>query len=348
MFDHKHYVPILKGKRAEFPALGGLKSKDMITPLLEGVPSSWREIPKRMAETAGWPNDSPYFLDLIFMDDPDDAEDADETHPVRVSFASVAERNQSAIPVTGLGRSPGYQSAARQVVSEQDRGLAIRLTVDDLEDSDNLDEAIGAVTDFFGLKRSKIDLILDHASVAAQSGSSVAQMYRANIELIPNLNDWRTLTVASSAFPLSLTPLERGVWNVARRTDWRGWMRLVTGQRQPPRLPSFGDYAIAHPELPPEGRATILAQLRYATPDSWLIWKGRNVFKDPDGFGQFFAICADMIQREEYRGAEFSAGDAEIYAKATTRDSPGSAETWRKIGTNHHLETVLDQIANLP
>jgi hypothetical protein len=38
-FDHRHYVPILKGKRAEFPALGALESKQALTPLIEAVPS---------------------------------------------------------------------------------------------------------------------------------------------------------------------------------------------------------------------------------------------------------------------------------------------------------------------
>lgn len=57
MFNHKHYVPILKGKRAEFPALGSLHSKDRITPLMEAVPSkSATQIPQGMA--AQWPQDN--------------------------------------------------------------------------------------------------------------------------------------------------------------------------------------------------------------------------------------------------------------------------------------------------
>ena len=38
MFAHKHYVPILKGKMAEFPALRLLRSRASITPLVEAVP----------------------------------------------------------------------------------------------------------------------------------------------------------------------------------------------------------------------------------------------------------------------------------------------------------------------
>ena len=34
MFSHKHYVPVLKGKRAEFPALSALHSQAGITPLM--------------------------------------------------------------------------------------------------------------------------------------------------------------------------------------------------------------------------------------------------------------------------------------------------------------------------
>ena len=37
-FDHNFYVPILKGKRGEFPALAAVKQKQMVRPLLEAVP----------------------------------------------------------------------------------------------------------------------------------------------------------------------------------------------------------------------------------------------------------------------------------------------------------------------
>ncbi|MGI0086305.1 MAG: beta family protein, partial [Nitrososphaerales archaeon] len=87
---------------------------------------------------------------------------------------------------------------------------------------------------------------------------------------------------------------------------------------------------------------------RYATQEDWLIWKGANVFKDPDGYGQFLDICRDLITKAEYSGPDFSWGDAEIFEKATNGGSPGNAETWRRIGTNHHIEMVLAQIASLP
>jgi len=323
-----------------------LHSKDRITPLMEAVPSKpATQIPQGMA--AQWPIDSPYFIDFLFFDDLEDNPQP-ENHPLRLCFADVAARHQFAIPVTGLSRSPSYQTAVRYVATQQNRGLLLRLISDDFEDVDDLEATLDGIPAVFGVERNEIDLLIDLGSVLNVSAGTVAQMYRADIDLIPNLDEWRTLTVASSAFPLGLTPLVRDQWNPSPRVDWRGWRQLVTGAKRPSRLPAYGDYTIAHPNLPPEGRATILAQLRYATPDTWIIWKGRNVFTDPNGFDQFFAICANLVGRAEYRGADFSWGDAEISQKAANAGSSGNAETWRKIGTNHHIETVLEQIANLP
>jgi hypothetical protein len=292
-FTYKHYVPILKGKRAEFPALGALESKDHLTPLMEAVPSKDpEEVPRRMS--SNWPDDCAYFIDLVFFDDPDDVTTpAAANHPVRRCFAEASQQNQTAIPVTGLSRSPGYQSGIQQVVAEQDNGFALRLVTDDFEDADELEAGLEAIVTYIGVDRDETDLIVDIGSVVNSSAGAVAQTHRANIDLIPNLDDWRTLTVAASAFPLGLAPLLRDQWNVVNRNDWRGWRLLVTGTRPPRRLPAFADYAMAHPNLPPEGRATILAQLRYAVADSWWIWKGRNVFTD--GFDQFYDICEDLI-----------------------------------------------------
>lgn len=347
MFGHKHYVPVLKGKRAEFPALQELRSNESITPLFEAVPTSEPEyVPKRMS--AFWPSDKPYFIDLLFLDDEEMDESEASSHPLLACFKEVVEKNQAAIPVTGTGRSPAYQSATKEIVREHGRGCAIRILLDDFEDEDELVESINALLELFEIQKGDIDLIVDADTVAEMRTGTVAQLQRANLLLLPNINDWRTLTVVAGAFPLGIGPLTRDIWNTNPRTDWLGWNQVVSRPRGLSRIPTYGDYTIAHPNLPPTGRATILGQLRYTTRTDFLIWKGHNVYTHPSGFRQFNERCKDLIQRPEYCDQNFSWADSEIYAKATTDDSPGNAETWRRIGVNHHIETVMDQIANLP
>ncbi len=350
MPEHKNYVPVLKGKRAEFPALAAVHDKTDITPLFEAVPTSPpQEVPRRMSGPGVWSGDAKYYIDLLFLDDPDDeTSPAPHDHPLIQCFAEVAAKGQHAVPVAAFARSLTYLDATKQVVEQQEKGVALRLSPDDFEDDSELVDALNAWRDFIELDAGQIDIIIDAGSVAGSSTATVAQNHRSWIEMLPDLDDWRTLTAVSGAFPLGLADLDRDDWNVESRHDWRGWRQLVTGTRPPERLPAFGDYTIAHPNLPPTGRATILAQLRYTALNNWIIWKGGNVHKHPDGFGQFLSICADVINRPEFRGASFSWGDREIYSKATAGGSCGNPEKWRQIATNHHIETVLEQIANLP
>lgn len=346
MFDYKHYVPILKGKRGEFPSLKAIKRKSGISPLLEAIPNlSFDFIAKSMARS--WPKDNPFFADFLYCSDAPEQLGTTRAHPMTQCFRVMAAAGQSAIPVTGTGRSPEYQAAVRSIIKSQKRGVAIRLSPLDF-DGENLNAALAAIVKYLEINRTNVDIIIDLESVASVKSASVTAMHRANLSLLPHIADWRTLTVASAAFPKSLAPLTKDTWNSAPRSDWLGWRSLFSRSDKPSRIPSYGDYAIAHPGLPPQGRATILAQLRYTTPDTFLIWKGHDVFKHGRKFAQFYDICRSMVSRPECRPATFSLGDSEIHEKAASRGSSGNAETWRKIGVNHHVETVLDQIANLP
>jgi hypothetical protein len=347
MSGHKHYVPILKGKRAEFPAVAQLKSTANITPLFEAIPSQAADVVPRQVSKSGWPTGDPYFVDLLFFDVKGGAPNAAPLGAVVACLNAAKANGQCAIPVTGTGRSPAYQKAVKKF-SDAQKGVAIRLIPEDFEDEGDLATALGSLAQFLGLTPSSLDLIVDLGSVADQNAAVIAQLHRANLGIIPTISAWRSLTVVAGAFPMSLAPMTRNAWNRPPRIDWQAWLKLISGTRKPDRLPAYGDYAIAHPGLPPVGQATILAQLRYSILNEFMIWKGKNAIKTPNGFAQFLSVCKDLVGRPEFRGAAFSVGDQEIQGKATNGGSPGNAETWRKIGTNHHIETVLDQIANLP
>jgi len=187
-----------------------------------------------------------YFVDLLFFDDEGAAFGDPPNQAVLDCIGAAANKGHAAIPVTGTGRSPAYQAAIRQL-GDPNSGVAIRLVPEDFEDEAELGNALAALSEFLGLKRSSLDLIVDLGSVADQKPPIITQIHRANLDLIPNIGAWRTLTVTSGAFPLGLAPLTRNIWNRVQRADWQAWLALISGTRRPRRLPSYGDYAIAHP-----------------------------------------------------------------------------------------------------
>jgi len=87
MFDHKHYVPILKGKQGELNAIEetATELRDRLTPLIEVPPISWKyienerepvpaksidahvaDVAERLAEAVG--SKSQIFVDGFYVD----------------------------------------------------------------------------------------------------------------------------------------------------------------------------------------------------------------------------------------------------------------------------------------
>jgi hypothetical protein len=167
------------------------------------------------------------------------------------------------------------------------------------------------------------------------------------IQAIPRVSEWRSFIVAATSFPPNLTGLPPSDSSLLDRTEWRLWLDLWRRRRELPRRATFGDYTISHPE-PAEVDYRVMrpsASIRYTTEEDWLVLKGRNL-RD-NGFGQFYEVCRDLIQRQEYSGARFSWGDTHIYECANERTGPGNLTTWRKVGTSHHLVFAARQLASL-
>ncbi len=65
------------------------------------------------------------------------------------------------------------------------------------------------------------------------------------------------------------------------------------------------------------------------------------------GFGQYRELCRQVSASAFYYGADFSEGDKYINDCASGSVSTGRLTTWRWVGTNHHLEKVSLDTANL-
>lgn len=163
MFDYKHYVPILKGKEAEYGALQALASevKAGLTPLIEPPPVPWDFENERPAKTTAqhlagvgkklatsWGTERPLFLDLCWIPEPDD----EEEHPISAVLDDARSNGVKVIPVTGIARGRPYQEAIKKALAEDRLGICFRLDPEDFDG--DLGDNLAALLAFFELRVS--------------------------------------------------------------------------------------------------------------------------------------------------------------------------------------------------
>ena len=146
MFDANHYVPILRGKAAEYAALGDTTDqiKDRLTPLIELPPIAWdpddgdSDMPDRsIAKLASnverrWGPGRPFFLELGLV--PSEPAIGGGVHPVEFVFSDCRAKDLEAVPITGPGRDNAFQAAVEAAVKADNRGAGMRLSGEDFDD----------------------------------------------------------------------------------------------------------------------------------------------------------------------------------------------------------------------
>ncbi len=160
-----------------------------------------------------------------------------------------------------------------------------------------------------------------------------------DIAAIPQIGDWRTLTTAASAFPKSTANFEQYAWHKIERFDWMSWeLGIRTGKLI--RKPAYSDYGVKAPGRP-GGFGEASANVRYTADDYWLFrYDGKLKTSSKD----MHNLCAELLEKQEFSGCDFSAGDKCYSAVASERTGPGNGQNWVQWATSHHLEYVVNQI----
>ena len=357
MFSIKHYVPILKWKLGEYMALGELNPdcRDKLTPLIEIPPIPYdfiieepaRELDQHLEKVTkqidkSWGKKRAFFLDLPNIAPEDRMKN--NIHPINFLANEAREKKLKMIPVIDMDKDQNYQTQVKTINQQDQNGICLRIKRDDFGDA-NLKDNLKKFIEFMEINQEKVDLILDLEYVAPQYEKMVMDFLPTTINSIHNLNNWRTFTFAATSFPEYLTDIPKHSVNTIRRSEWHIWNYLLKSKIG--RKPSFGDYAIAHPEITEIDPRVIKmsANIRYATDTEWLIFKGGNLRRE--GYEQFHELCNIIVNHGNYCGEEYSAGDLHIKKCANRDTTPGSPTTWRKVGTNHHLTFIANQIFNL-
>lgn len=227
VFDHTHYVPVLRLKGAEKGALRYLvpEVRARTTPLLELV-STKNNSPRKIAYDVrrSW-GPAPFFLD-----DMNYPESTDGNALVRFISAMRSHGLQS-IPVTGLNRASEHQNSVAGIIATDGRGACFRLNLKDLREP-FLTADLNDLLIRLRLSPGQVDVIVDYEVLPVFS-----LLYTELCQRLPYLGQWRTLTVVGGAFCQDLTEYEKNGQYTRPRDDWYFWQSQVTVKL--PRTPTY-------------------------------------------------------------------------------------------------------------
>ena len=351
-FGPNHYVPVLKVKRGEKAALLALAPalRARITPLLEIVerqPDKAATVSKHLDTAFKDLAASAAVFERVFLDAREIA--ADGQSAALEVFQRATAAGIQFVPVTGLHRPADLLPA----LAHQARGLVLRLTRQEFE-AGGLTAEIQVFMAKYGLAHQGVDLVVDLGAVDDMVSAGVMALTTAFLADVPDIDQWRTLTVSGCAFPQSMGGVGTNSHALVERAEWLAWRDGLHANRQHIlRLPSYSDCAIQYPTgvegFDPRIMA-VSAAIRYALNEEWLLIKGESTRKTPPSI-QFPQLAIQLVYghlNPHFDGAHHCSGCASMKAAADGAPRLGSAEAWRRLGTIHHLSKVMDGLAALP
>jgi hypothetical protein len=343
---------MLKGKRGEFGALEQVEAhrRPYITPFVDLSPTPTKgrnqgnlaaHVQDQSQQIAkGLGVDWRVMVDVVLI------EPTGRATALRTIGDDLWERGGAMVPVTGLHRTADYQTEVRRLSERNGLGACVRLGAPDVGQPD-LGPRLTGLGAALGIEPKDIDLILDFGPILPTAEQLTFLSAYAALSMLPTPQAWRTVTLAASVFPVDLSLIDRIPGDaLIPRTEWAVWQRIAAAGL--PRLPYFGDYAISHPELQvmTTDNPTVPISVRYTTADAFLVRKEGTTRKPRGGYQ---ALAQWLVKHPLYYSAGFSWGDAtaDDIAAGRTGGKFGNAETWRKIGTSHHLAVVADDMRAL-
>lgn len=142
--------------------------------------------------------------------------------------------------------------------------------------------------------------------------------------------------------------VERNSYSRAERSEWNLWRGELYANRQNlPRLPTYSDCALQHPKGVEGFDPRIMqvsAAIRYTLPQDWLLIKGESTRTVPPS-KQFPDLATQLVYgffRRDFAGPSHCPGCDSMKAAADDAPGFGSAEAWRRLGTIHHVKSVVD------
>lgn len=335
------YVPILKSKPAEIWAWTNASNKVLASSrvLFELVPTDTKTPPitnfvNRL--TKNYPSGQIITADCDLF--------GQGARAVTDLSQGLHRRKIPERPVFHLHDTPTILDQIKRACALHDQGACLRVGSDDDDPDPNI--PVRNVTDligYIGLHIGQIDLVIDFKIVASPRDSSRCVPLALNmLTWATNCGTWRSVTLASGAFPRSVSGLALGQATQLDRYDAMFFASVIQGN--PSITPDFGDYSINYPIFGPTPPRAPNPNLRYTNGLHWIVEReGRSL----PGNQSFFTLCQRVVQAPYWTGRRYSAGDLEIRRCSLGNGSPGGASSWLSWGGSHHFTQVVDRLATL-
>jgi hypothetical protein len=343
------YIPILKAKQGELRALTEASPRTRLgmTPLIEITDARPADQAAKVQAAA---RGARVLVDVAAGIDAQPADDDEEFAAVeRTALAellrALRDLGAHAAPVVRVSDPLDVLEQLRAEVTADGQGACIRITGEDLDDAVTpLPDLVERARAALGQRPDQVDVVLDLSVIGDDNALGLST--RLARFVLPGLatQPWRSLVLASGAFPVNLSGVAPFTLGTFVRRDRALWMALSVLDLG--RDLGFGDYAVTHPLLPTGAAFAAPPQLRYTATGDWLVLKGQR--QDRRGHRQFYDLCAALLDKRpgDVAPADASWGDAYVHAAARDEGvGPGNASTWRAIGTSHHLAYVVSSLA---
>ncbi len=354
---HDYYVPALKFRQGEYIALERLhdKHKDRIVPLLIIPPiefdfEEWADkttIDEHLEK-------SPRRLEmkwkgrraLIKLDETLHHKTlANGKFAVEHLFDKFLSFEVDVIPAFNLTDDPHYISRIIPICQRDKKGFALVLRIEDLMQP-NLEQNILGVNDNFNTVLDQIDLLIDIASTSFADPHAFAKALSMKLNSLSFLEKFRSFIIIGNSFPESFKTIQKPGIDIPRN-EWIFYQSLTSNLSKDKRRPTFGDYCFETPKfqkekfdfrvMKPAGR------LIYTLADKWIVRKGKAFIGNED---QQIEHCNHILSSGHYMGVKFSYGDKYIQDCAVGKVGTGNVGVWKKVGFNHHMTFVVEELAS--
>jgi len=344
--EKNRYISLLKQKAGELSAVRDLTPGiwDSWNPLFELLAEENLAQPVIRDDAISEISNSCRNGALIFVDF--DAVDFLTANIIGEILGGLEQRGLIPVPVVSISSNQQIRTAVNAFINNNNRArrAGVRLFFGDpgTNTAGNVNDLVNAT----GLDVEASHLFIDLEFINSDFLPTLTVAFPAIVAPLPYLADWNSVTPVGTGFPRILEIPGSSNAQIPR-TEWE-LFNSVRGQlsNQVNRL-DFGDYAVTNPELIDNfdpRTMQVSPKVIYTADASWIAYKGRS--SRGRGFGETLAMCQALVQRPEFLGGNYSAGDLYIYNRAQNIATQGNSGTWKRVATNHHITFVANQVAN--